>query len=381
MHIGFPLIDNNFSSWVFICFLAATGIQLLYVLFIHFRFTLYSLKKEMAVSDNYYLPVSVIIAARNEEDNLSKHLSFILEQDYPKFEVIVINHQSSDDTKYILKAFEEKYKHLRVIEIGKNIHTKYSKKIPLTLGVKGAKYKHLVFTDADCKPASNQWLKLLAGKFNAQVEFVLGYGPYKTEPGFLNQLIRFDTAFIASNYFAFALSKIPYMGVGRNMAYDKTIFEKTHGFKSHYSLLSGDDDLFVQEAELKNNYAIQIHPDSYCYSEAKNTWQSWVSQKQRHITTSSRYKVFHKLLLGIYPVSLLVMLFTFVSLVAVIRFQFWVLLIFVSTIIIKWLIQGRNLAKLGEKSLSWWFPLFDWLYVLIIPYIYYSSEKQRNKWN
>lgn len=381
MQFTFPEINNNFSSWLFLFFLLMCGIQLCYTLFIHLRFTLYSLKKELkkAESDNYFLPVSVIICARNEEDNLSKNLPFVLEQDYPNFEVIVVNHQSSDDTMFVLKAFEEQYKNLRVIEIAKNAHTNYSKKIPLTLGIKGAKHKHLVFTDADCKPASNQWLKLIAGKYDARVEFVFGYGPYEKTEGFLNHLIRFDTAFIASNYFAFALAKMPYMGVGRNMAYMKNLFDKAHGFKSHYAIASGDDDLFVQDVSLKDNFAIQIHPDSFCYSKPKTTWKSWVSQKQRHLTTSSRYKVFHKLMLGIYPFSLLMMLISFVPLVTMMNYWFWTLVIFAAVTLKKWFVQGRNIAKLGEKTLAWWFPLMDWMYAFIMPYIYYSNE-QKSKW-
>ena len=380
MNYDFPIIDFSISSFLFICFLLMGGIQLLYALLLHLRFAFYSKKKEMRAEDNYYLPVTIIIAARNEEDNLFKNLPSILEQDYPTFEVLVVNHQSTDETNHILRAYQEKYKHLKVTEIGKNIHLIHSKKFPITIGVKGASYKHLVFTDADCQPASDQWLKLIAGKFDPKIELVLGYGPYEKKSGFLNTLIRFDTAFIASNYFSFALAKMPYMGVGRNMAYTKKLFEDTKGFKSHYSIQSGDDDLFIQEAAHKGNFAIQIHPESYCYSEGESSWVDWKNQKQRHLTTSPHYKVFHKVLLGIYPMSLLLMLITFVSLVFVPSYHFWTATIFVSITIIKWLIQGSNLTKLGEQSLSWSFPLMDWLYAFLMPYIYYSSEKQTKKW-
>ena len=154
----------------------------------------------------------------------------------------------------------------------------------------------------------------MAEQFSEKKQLVLGYGPYKAEPGFLNKLIRFDTTMIAVHYFSMALMRMPYMGVGRNMAYTKSVFNSVNGFKSHYSVASGDDDLFVQEAAKKKNYAIQLEPDSYMYSDAKTTWETFVIQKSRHYSTSPHYKVFKKLLLGIYPLTSLLLLLSFVIL-------------------------------------------------------------------
>jgi glycosyltransferase involved in cell wall biosynthesis len=379
MNFQFPELDYSLGSLLFLLLLIASGIQFLLLVLIHIRLSIYSTKK--AIKNNTeFLPISVVIAARNEEFNLSKNLSYILEQDYPCFEVVVVNHQSSDETSFILKAFQEKYKHLHVVEISRNSHAKYSKKIPLTLGIKGAKYPHLVLTDADCRPASNQWLKLMAGKLNSKTDLVLGYGPYEKKPGFLNRFIRFDTAFIASNYFAFALAKMPYMGVGRNMAYSKKLFEKTNGFKSHYAIPSGDDDLFVQEAKPKDNFTVQLEEQSFCISKAKTSWKDWAFQKQRHFGTSPHYRVFHKLLLGIYPFSLLMLFISFVTLIPMGRFQTWSLIVFAFVIVLKWVIQGINLAKLKEKKLAWAFPFFDLLYAFVLPYLYYTTEKKSNRW-
>lgn len=195
--------------------------------------------------------VSVIIAARNEEDNLFHFLPKILEQDYPEFEVIVVNHQSIDDSSHLLKALQRQYEHLKVIDIERSKHLPNGKKLPLTVGIKGAQYEHLLFTDADCVPSSRYWIREMAGQFSETKEIIIGYGPYKKEPGLLNRLIRLDTTFIAINYLSFALARIPYMAVGRNLAYTKSAFFSVEGFKSHYGLQSGDDDLFIQEAARK----------------------------------------------------------------------------------------------------------------------------------
>ena len=179
------------------------------------------------------------------------------------------------------------------------------KKFPITLAIKGAKYEHVLLTDADCKPSSHQWLRKMAGSFSTAKQIVIGYGPFTKQKGFLNKLIRFDAAWIGVNYLSMALSKLPYMGVGRNLGYTKTLFNSVSGFKSHYALPSGDDDLFIQQVAQKSNYTINIDPETFCFSPAAPTWKRWVRQKSRHYTTSNQYKVIKKLLLGIYPISLL----------------------------------------------------------------------------
>lgn len=333
------------------------------------------------LSEEELPPVSVIIAARNEADNLFENLPLILEQDYPEFEVIVINHQSIDDSSPLLLAYQRQYPHLHIIEIPRNQHLRSGKKLPITLGVKGAQYEHLLLTDADCKPHGKNWIRSMASRFIAGKEIVLGYGPYIKRKGFLNRVIRFDTAWIGMSYLSMALSRMPYMGVGRNMAYTKEVFIHVHGFKSHYSLPSGDDDLFIQEAAQKRNYTINVEKASNAYSEGSETWGAWIRQKTRHYTTSSKYNVIKKWLLGIYPLTLLLMLLSFVILMFSTEFRWITLAIFGLVLIIKWWIQGKCFLKLGEKGFVKFLPLWDLFYALLMPVIFFSGEKKpKNKW-
>jgi poly-beta-1,6-N-acetyl-D-glucosamine synthase len=379
MDFSFPELDFTPLNLVFYTFLLCTGIQLLYTILIYFRFSIQRKIKSQPSKDNLP-PVSVIIAARNEEDNLYHNLPAILEQDYPEFEVIVVNHQSIDDSGHILRAYSKQYPHLKIIEIERNTHLRNGKKLPITMGIKGSKYNHFVFTDADCKPAGPNWLSYMASSFSDKKQLVLGYGPYRATKGFLNFLIRFDTAAIAVNYFSYACAGIPYMGVGRNIAYTRELFDSVHGFKSHYSIQSGDDDLFVRDSARKRNYSIQFHPDSYCYSDAEPTWHDWVEQKNRHFTTSPQYRVFHKALLGIYPFTLLMMLITFFSLVFRAEYAVWTGMCFGGTYLLIWLIQAINLNKLGEGKMAFWFPFLNILHAVIIPVVYYSGDKNDVKW-
>ncbi len=370
-----PAFDWNFPTILFIVFAAFVLVQLIMLLFFYARVAFHREKERERKTEG----VSVIIAARNDSNNLFENLPFILEQDHPQFEVIVVNHQSQDDTFYILNALIRQYPHLRVINVEKNQHLKFGKKLPLTLGIKGAKYENLLFTDADCRPSSRNWLMKMTQNLSNDTEIVLGYGPLKETKGFLNSLIRFDTAWIAMNYFAFAKAKVPYMGVGRNLSYKKSAFEKVSGFKSHYSLSSGDDDLFIQEAANSKNTTIVLDPETFMESPASSSWESFVRQKSRHFTTSPHYKVFKKLLLGIYPLSLLMMLGTFVSLLFNDEFRWLSLAVFGLLLIIKWIILGRAFAKLKASKFIKWIPLLDIFYAIWTPALYYSVDKSDNK--
>jgi hypothetical protein len=221
----------------------------------------------------------------------------------------------------------------------------------------------------------------MASKFNDQKQIVIGYGPFTKSKGIINKIIRFDTAWIGVSYLSMALAKLPYMGVGRNIAYTKSVFNSVNGFKSHYSIPSGDDDLFIQEAAKKNNYTIQIDADSHCYSPAAPSWSRWVYQKSRHYSTSSRYKKFKKFLLGIYPLTLILMWTSLIPLFFFKEMIFISSLIFLIIILFKWWIQGRCLNQLKEQKFARFFPFWDLFYALLIPILYYISERKKYyKW-
>jgi cellulose synthase/poly-beta-1,6-N-acetylglucosamine synthase-like glycosyltransferase len=375
MHLSPELLEGAWDI-LFVLFLAFAFIQLVYVLFMQSPL----LFKQKETPTNKLPSVSVVVCARNESDNLFKHLPTICEQNYPNFEVIVVNHQSIDDSKYILFAFVQQYKNLRVVEIARNEHMRMGKKLPLSVGIKGAK-NEVLLTDADCSPSSKNWLKLMVETMDSEKELVLGYGPYHKKPGLLNRLIRFDTAWVGMNFLGSARIGNGYMAVGRNFAYKKATYEKVNGFKSHYSVMSGDDDLFFQEVAKKGNHAICIDPDAFCFSEAEDSWESWLSQKKRHLSASKHYKVIKKALLGIYPLTLLLMVLSFVILLSNHTYQDVQIAVFGGVVLIKWLIQARCFVALKEKKLAWAIPFFELLYFLILPVILISlNGKKTSKW-
>ena len=367
-------IDNGIILFLFTLFIGTIIVQLYYILFIFQKLAFLNPQRKSASNE---IPISVIIAARNESHNLQENLRFILEQDYSNFEVIVVNNNSTDDSYQVLSALKKEYNHLEIIEFNNPEHVRQGKKLPLTLGIKAAKNEHLLLTDADCKPKSNQWIKKMARGFKEK-EIILGYGPYIKTSGLLNSIIRFDTAWIGMNYFSFALNGFAYMGVGRNLAYTKRAYQAVDGYKSHHMLASGDDDLFIQEASKKSSLGIEIHADTHCFSPSKNTWSEWVHQKSRHYTTTPKYSFIKKLLLATYPITLVAAWFSFVSLM-ILSNSVFICFIMILFYTIKWWIQGKCLIKLNERKFALFFPFWDLFYSFLSPVLYMMGKTKRNK--
>lgn len=370
-----PNIQNDYWAILFYsaCFFAL--IQLTYVFYFYAR--LAYRKQNTSSQPSNYPPVSVIIAARNESDNLYEHLPTILSQDYPQYEVIVVNNQSIDDSNWILTAFAQQFPQLKVVEISKSPHLKPGKKLPITLGIKAAAYEHFLLTDADCLPQSNQWIKQMISAIQVNQQFVIGYSPFTRTKGFLNKLVRFDNTWQSASAFAFALGNLPFKAYGRNLAYTKALFQKVNGFKSHYAISPGDDDLLLQDALRHTKIAVVQDPTTFVRSAAPTTWREWFSQKAKYHISSARYPFIKKLVLGIYPLSLIFYWISFVALSFNMNYLPLSVSIFISVFILKWWLQGRCFKRLGEQKFLLFFPLWDLFYSILMPIIYYISERQK----
>lgn len=275
------------------------AMQLFYFLVLFVRIAFQGKKPADATPD----AVSVIVCARNEERHLMELIPELMDQDHPQFEVVVVDDSSWDDTPDILRAYGIRYPNLKVVTLDDDTQRMSGKKFAVTMGIKAASHERLLFTDADCRPASTNWLSKMTALMNENKRVTIGYSPYRKQPGVLNHLIRYDGFFTGLQYLSFAKAGMPYMGVGRNLAYDRALFLNNGGFKSHMHISSGDDDLFVNEVARKNNTAVVTDPEAFSWSEAKTDWKSWWTQKRRHLTTGSRYRWWQKALLATYPMS------------------------------------------------------------------------------
>lgn len=282
------------SDLMIVLFLISTLVQLFYYFFFYSRVPFSKIKEIQTVVQ----PVSVVICARNEARNLEKNLPFVLNQDYPEYEVIVVNDCSEDDTAELLEDLGKKYARLKTTHIKKDAKFTHGKKLALTIGIKAASHEWLLLTDADCKPGSEKWISGMQRNFGNKTSVVLGYGAYSREKSLINNFIRFDTFFIAIQYFGFAMAGIPYMGIGRNLAYRKALFFENKGFAAHRKLASGDDDLFINQVATAENTKVEFSFNTHTYSEAEKTFSAWLRQKKRHLTTGSHYNMGTKYLLA-----------------------------------------------------------------------------------
>lgn len=254
--------------------------------------------------EKVYPKVSVIVCARNEHRNLQDYLHILLTQDYPCYEVIVVNDGSEDDTQMVLEHYSQQCKILYTTFVPREARVISSKKLALTIGVKAAKYDYLLLTDADCRPESRYWIReMMQGFANEQTEVVLGYGAYFEKNSLLGSLINYDTLFIGLQYMGLAASGHPYMGVGRNLAYKKDTFFRNNGFRGMLGERAGDDDLFVNKVANKNNTTVICSRDSITWSAPKTTWKEWLHQKRRHLSVSSHYNNASRIRLGIEPLT------------------------------------------------------------------------------
>ncbi|MCQ2351572.1 MAG: glycosyltransferase [Paludibacteraceae bacterium] len=304
------------------------------------------------VKFNYeFPPVSVIICAKDEEHNLRNNLPVIMNQLYPEYEVIVVNDASYDNTEELLAEMKLKYPNLKSTYVPEKAKFIDSKKFALSLGIKAAQNEILVFTDADCTPASNDWLGNIVRNFDDGTDIVIGYGAYAKKPTLLNMFQVFDTMFIGMQYLNYSLAGKTYMGVGRNMAYRKSMFIKSKGFTSHLNLQSGDDDLFINEVATSDNTKIEIQPVSQTISEPKSTFNMWMRQKRRHLSTSGHYKASTKFMIGTELAFRTIFYVTFILSFVFGNCLIWALalLLFLIRYLTQYIIINKTATQLSER--------------------------------
>lgn len=325
-------------------------------------------------------PVSVIVCAKNEAQNLKRLIPELLKQQYPKFELILVNDASTDDTLDVMEAFAKAHSNIQISDVKANEAFWGSKKYALTLGIKRAKYQHFVFTDADCIPAGSNWLYHMAKHFEDKA-IVLGYGAYEEKkPMPLNTMIRFDTLLAAMQYLSFAKLGMPFAGVGRNLGYTSKVFYENSGFMKHIKLRSGDDDLFVNQAAHKNNTVVEYHPDSFTYSIPKTSWKAWFKQKKRHLSTAVHYRWQHQLLLGIFQWSQLFFWLCFIITLIVPETRSYGIL-GTARIFLCWLIFFGISYRFKERTLGYFFPLLEVsLIVLQLRFLPDMLRKKNTAW-
>lgn len=328
-------------------------------------------------------PVSVVICARNEAKNLLKNLKVILIQQHPQFEVIVVNDQSTDNTLDVLVDFYMRNKNLKIINVANEEKKDLAgKKYALLKGIDAAVYEHVVVTDADCRPSSTLWLAKLASCFGPNTNFVLGHAPFYKQSGFLNKLARYENYMTALQSFGWALNGVPYMGIGRNMAFRKSVIKGFDGFQKHPTLPTGDDDLLVNAKAGFNSTEVCIDKDAYMYSDTKPTFSEWLNQKRRHLRSGFHYKWWHQILLFIFSFSSAAFYFSVGATAYFGTVPFWIWALVATWILLRFAITYRMFTKLAVADLRLLWPVWDVCYLLYLVLIFFLLLlKPKNTWN
>lgn len=314
-------------------------------------------------------PVTVIICARDQAASLEEHLPAILTQDYPEFQVVVVNDASSDETEDVLVRLEQSYPHLYHTFVPPGVQSVSARKMAISIGIKAAKYDILLFTDANCIPSGNQWISSMMRHFDAKCDIVLGYCSYIRNKGFLRRIAAYDTLFTALQFMGFSETGKPYMGLGCNLAYRKELFFKNRGFASHLNLKSGEDDLFIGEIANATNTSIDVTPESKVRTQTSDVWNHWREQKINHINTFSYYKagtrfrtgseLFSRFLFYGVSIALLVL--------GIVELNIFLMVLSVVLFLIRYAVQltviNKSAACFDERRHYLSLPLFD----LILP--------------
>jgi biofilm PGA synthesis N-glycosyltransferase PgaC len=335
---------------------------------------LYHLQKPQ---DEPTLGISVIICTHNDLEALQHNLPHILAQDYPSFEVIVVNDASADGTQVYLEQMAAENLHLKLVYLPAK--TSPGKKQALQQGIQQARYPFLLLTDADCMPISQQWVKSQAGMAAEKNRVVLGYGKYIKKPGFLNALIRFDAATIAMQYMSRALWGHAYMGVGRNMGYSKDL-SPAHS-QIHTGLASGDDDLFIQAVTQKSSFLVNLEKESFTHTQAKTSWRAWLAQKGRHTTTAPHYSLFTQAWLMLQWFTYMGFYVGIISLLSTGSTTTGLMLFMLNALSVA-VFNGLWLSKLGEKDLILLAPFLNFIYTFVQPiFVIKSWGRKKDQWN
>ena len=306
---------NRVSFIILLVFGITLIIQLLYHWGFFSKVAFYK-NKRPSKYDSDLEPVSIVLCARDAYEYLVELVPVLLGQDYPNFEVVIVNDCSDDETEEYLKDLERQEPRIKPVQLKQHLNFFNGKKFPLSMGIKSAQNDLIVLTDCNSIPTNNQWLRSVVNCYGKNTEVVIGYSPFSQKKGFLNKLIRFDAIQNALLYLSAALNGHPYMGIGNNLSYRKELFYRNKGFISHYTTSVGDDDLFVSQVATQKNTEVLIDPDNAIITRPPQSFHHWKRQKSARYSTIPRYSARARMMLSFFYASQFLFYTSFIALLA-----------------------------------------------------------------
>lgn len=338
-----------------LCF-SILGIQIIYLLLFLLGFA--KVKKGAQPAR----PVSIIVCAHDEESNLRELIPLLLAQDHPEFEIIVVEDRSNDGTYDYLLEMTAACKQLKMVRVVHKPDHINGKKYGLTLGIKAARHEWLLFTDADCRPVGNQWVKQMTSNYDENTQIVLGFSPYTKQPGWLNAFIRFESIVAGIQMISFANHGNPYMGIGRNLAYTKSIFLTNKGFNTHLTITGGDDDLFVNRVATAKNTRVSMGAKAITWSRPKESWREFLHQKLRHLSVGKKYRAMDKIILSLFSLTWMLTWFFVVPAMGFTLSLYGMAALIITRWILQIILIRKATRKLGIGFEVWKTPFLDFIF-------------------
>jgi len=342
--------------------LALTSILIVSFQVVYLILFLVGLRRESKETVQAPHAVSVIVCAHDEEQNLRELIPLLLAQDHPEFEIIIVEDRCNDGTYDYLKQMIEENARIKVVRVTQKPDHISGKKFGLTLGIKAARYDWLLFTDADCRPAGNQWIRQMTSLYSTNTQIVLGFSPYEKRKGWLNAFVRFESLLTGIQMISMAKLGRPYMGLGRNLSYARSLFFQNKGFNSHLEIVGGDDDLFVNRQATRHNTIVSVGSEAITISIPKLNWRDFLHQKLRHLSVGKRYKFSDKVILALFSSTWLLTWFYVLPTIFLNDAAY----IIVGIILIRWILLvvlfQTGSRMLGGTFEAWKTPFLDFIF-------------------
>ncbi|MDD2575997.1 MAG: glycosyltransferase [Bacteroidales bacterium] len=340
--------------------------QILYYFIVYGRVAFFKDNKLTTDEKQKYIPsVSVVMCVKDDAYNLEKKLPIILEQEYPNFEVVVVNDASKDETEYVLRVLQEIYPNLNVVNLYNNVNGFLGKKYPLSLGIKSAKNEIILLTESDTMPLNYNWITTMVKGFKQKKDIVLGFTNFEQKPTFLNTLMHYENLTSAMNYLGNAMLNNPFMGQGRNMAYKREFFFETGGFISQYNISVGEDDLFINKNANSKNTSVILNKESMNLASPKEKREEWVIQKKKHFKSMYHFKLKDKIISTLMPFATL-LIYVLVALSIVFQFPWqYAILPLVLKYTFQIIVYYKSSKTLATKQVAFLSPLLEVLFLFI----------------
>lgn len=349
MDFSHILTDPYIFSLTIVLALSFVALAVYYALF-YFRLGHY---KQVGKSESETLPpVSVVLCSQNQGEWLRTNLVYLLEQDYPDFEVVVVNYCSTDDTKFVMQVLSENYKRLQVVTMDQNVCGYRGKKYPLSIGIKSAKHDLLLMADPDCLPRDVErfdWIRqMVAGYRHKNVDIVLGYCGIEPRKSLFNWMQQYDNMDYSTEYLGAAIMHRPFTGCGRNLSYRRSFFMKNNGLIYSYNEPDGADDMFVNQNCRRHNVSVVLNQESFTQAAPCRSFREWHVMRKHRIATHKYYRFGLKACRFVRPLS--VLLFYLAAALLFVSGSFpWEVL--AGAVAVKWVWQIMSAAQCCKRLL------------------------------